>query len=387
MGKEFSERLNKLPSYLFAELDRKKEEVKKKGVEIIDLGVGDPDLPIPSPIVDELKKSVEDPSNHRYPSYEGMRRLRIAFSEWFRKRFRVYLDPDKEVIVLIGTKEGIAHLPLGLIDIGEIVLVPDPSYPVYYSASIFAGGNPYSMRLKEENHFLPDYTEISSPILNKTKLMFLNYPNNPTSAEGSLDFFKETLELAEKYDLFIAHDAAYSEISESPSDNKSFLEVEGAKDRVIEFHSLSKTFSMAGWRIGFAAGSEFLINALKKVKTHVDSGIFNAIQIAGIKALSIYERVIKERTRIYSERRKVFCSELDKGGFEYYRSKSTFYVWIKVPSGMNSMEFAERCLYNGVVLTPGRGFGEGGEGFVRVALTRGTNDLKEAALRIIKAVS
>jgi len=381
---DISEKLKKLPPYLFAELDRKKEEVKKRGIDVISLGIGDPDLPTPEEIVKALYEAALDPSNHRYPSYEGMLILREKFAEWFKKRFGVKLDPEKEVITLIGSKEGIAHLPLGIINREEYVLIPDPGYPVYYASTIFADGYPFFMPLFKSNNFLPDLSSIPEEIVKKTKLMFINYPNNPTSAIAPISFLKEVVEFALAHGIIIASDAAYSEIfwNEKPH---SILEVEGAMECAIEFHSLSKTFNMTGWRIGFAAGNRNIVNALLKVKTNVDSGVFQAIQYAGIKALEIYERVSLQNREIYKKRREIFLKGIEKLGLNAHPSDATFYVWVECPKGMSSMEMAERCLEKGVVITPGIGFGKYGEGFVRVALTVSEEKIEEACKRIEEA--
>lgn len=380
-----STKLKNLPPYLFAELDRKKEEVKKRGVEIISLGIGDPDLPTPSEIVEALSESARNPSNHRYPSYEGMLLLREKFAEWFKMRFGVSLDPEKEVITLIGSKEGIAHLPLAVVDPGDVVLIPDPGYPVYYASTIFAGGTPFSMPLLEKNHFLPDLSSIPGDVLKKAKLIFINYPNNPTSAKAPLSFLKEVIEFASKHGLIVASDSAYSEIF-SEEKPHSILEIDGAKELAIEFHSLSKTFNMTGWRIGFAVGNSEVVKALLEVKTNIDSGVFQAVQYAGIKALEIYNEVRQRNCEIYARRRKTLTKELDRMGLTYYPSDATFYVWIKCPRGLSSMEFARKTLEQGVLLTPGIGFGKYGEGFVRVALTVEEEKIYEAAKRVERAL-
>ncbi len=380
--KLLSQRISKLPTYLFVELDRKKEEVQKKGVDVIDLGVGDPDIPTPKEIVDEMKKQVEDPRNHVYPSYSGMDRFREKVAQWFEGRFGVSLDYKNEVISLIGSKEGIFHLPLAFIDPGDVVLVPDPAYPVYKASTIFAGGFPYPMPLREERGFLPDLASIPKAVFERTKIMFINYPNNPTSAVADLSFFEEAIFYAKKYQFLVAHDAAYSEIYFGDKPH-SILEVNGAKDVSVEFHSLSKTFSMTGWRIGFAVGGEGAISALGKVKTNVDSGVFNAIQLAGVKALDLSEELSKRHRDIYGKRRLLMGEALEKGGYRVFPSDATFYLWVKTPEGESSMGFAQRLLEEkGVLVTPGVGFGEFGEGYFRISLTVPDERLKEAAERI-----
>jgi LL-diaminopimelate aminotransferase len=381
---DVSEKLKKLPPYLFAELDKKKEEVKKRGIDVISLGIGDPDLPTSKEIIEALYRAALDPSNHRYPSYEGMFILREKFAEWFKRRFGVTLNPENEVITLIGSKEGIAHLPLGVINKEEYVLIPDPGYPVYYASTIFADGVPYFMPLLKTNNFLPDLSSIPGEVVKRTKLMFINYPNNPTSATAPLSFLKEVVQFALKHGIIIASDAAYSEIfwNEKPH---SILEVEGAMECAIEFHSLSKTFNMTGWRIGFAVGNRKIVNALLKVKTNVDSGVFQAVQYAGIKALEIYDKVSQQNREVYKKRREIFLKGIEKLGLNAHPSDATFYVWVECPENMSSMEMAERCLEKGVVITPGIGFGKYGEGFVRVALTVSEEKIEEACKRIGEA--
>jgi len=380
-----SEKLNKLPPYLFAELDRKKEEVKKRGVDVISLGIGDPDIPTPEEVIEALYEAALNPVNHRYPSYEGMIVLREKFAEWFKKRFGVNLDPEREVITLIGSKEGIAHLPLAVVNKEEYVLIPDPGYPVYYASTIFADGLPFFMPLLKVNNFLPDLSSIPEKIVKKAKLMFINYPNNPTSATAPLSFLQELVRFALKNGIIIASDAAYSEIfwNERPH---SILEVDGAMECAIEFHSLSKTFNMTGWRIGFAVGNREIVNALLRVKTNVDSGVFQAIQYAGIKALEIYDRVSRQNREIYKKRREILLRGIEKIGLNAHPSEATFYVWLECPKGLSSMKMAEKCLEKGVLLTPGIGFGKYGDGFVRIALTVSEERIEEACKRMEDAL-
>ncbi len=385
MAIELADRLKRLPPYLFAQLDEAKARQLARGVDVIDLGVGDPDLPTPKPIIDRMKKAVENPQHHRYPSYEGMLSFREAVARWYEKRFGVDLDPQREVITLIGSKEGIGHIPLAFVNPGEVVLVPDPSYPVYGGATILAGGEPFNVPLKEEKGFLPDLSSIPGDILARARLMFLNYPNNPTAAVASLDFFKEAVDFAREHGIILCHDAAYSEMyyGQPPC---SILEVEGARDVAIEFHSLSKTFNMTGWRIGMAVGNPAVIQGLKKVKTNIDSGAFQAIQEAGIEALD-GQHGVDDMRRVYRERRDLFVGELKKAGFQVEAPQATFYVWFPVPHGTNSITFATRALEEaGVVITPGVGFGSHGEGYVRAALTVSKERLEEAAQRLARVL-
>jgi len=284
-----AKRIAELPPYLFAEIDKKKTAIRKKGVDLIDLGIGDPDLPTPKPIIERLKKAAEDPRNHRYPSYEGTIEFRTAVAQWYEKRFDVQLNPETEVLSLIGSKEGIAHIPLAFVDPGDYVLVPSPGYPVYRVSTRFAGGNPYFLPLRKENGFLPNLSEVPREIAEKAKILFINYPNNPTAAIAEKPFYEEVIAFAERYGIIVCHDAAYSELAFDGFRPLSFLEVPGARELGIEFHSLSKTFNMTGWRIGFAVGHPEIIAGLGKVKTNIDSGVFQAIQEAGVEALTHFD--------------------------------------------------------------------------------------------------
>ena len=381
-----ADRLRKLPPYLFKEIDRKKTELRAKGVDLIDLGIGDPDLPTPEHIIEAMKKAVEDSANHRYPSYSGMLEFRAAVAEWYKKRFGVDLDPEKEVLTLIGSKEGIAHLPLAFINPGDVSLVPSPGYPVYNIATLFAGGESYFMPLLKENGFLPDLHAIPAEVLRRAKVMFINYPNNPTAAVADVKFFERVVDFAAQHGLLVCHDAAYSEVSFDGYRPASFLQAKGAKDVGIEFHSLSKTYNMTGWRVGFAAGNREAIDGLSAIKSNVDSGVFQAIQFAGITALRSDQSCVHKMIGVYKERRDFMVPELKKAGFEVDPPKASFYLWIKVPPGYSSAQLATRLLEKGVVVTPGNGFGEPGEGYFRIALTQKKERLEEAMQRI-KTVS
>jgi LL-diaminopimelate aminotransferase len=382
---KYSKKLSSLPPYLFIELDKKKKELQQRGMDIISLGVGDPDLPTPKHIIEEMKKAVEDPKNHQYPFGKGIKEFCNTVANWYKKRFNVVLDPETEIHSLIGSKEGIAHLPLAFVDEEDYVLVPDPGYPVYQSSVMFAGGKIFYMPLKEENKFLPDFDSIPKEILEKTKLMFLNYPNNPTTQVATKEFFKKAIDIAKKYNIIIAHDCAYSEIyfEEPPI---SFLEVEGAKEVGIEFHSLSKTYNMTGWRIGFVCGNKDIIAGLAKVKDNFDSGVFTAIQKAAIIALEGPQDCVEEMRKIYRDRRDVLIDGLKKIGLEPFLPKATFYVWCRAPKNETSISFVEKLLSVGVVCTPGIGMGKSGEGYVRFALTVTKERIKEAIERIKKVL-
>ena len=380
---ERARRIAQLPPYLFAEIDKKKTEMRKRGMDLIDLGIGDPDLPTPPPIIERLKKASEDSRNHRYPSYEGMLEFRTAVAEWYQRRFGVNLDPATEVLSLIGSKEGIAHIPLAFVDPGDVVLVPSPGYPVFSVATLFAGGIPHVLPLRKEDGFLPNFAEIPKSLAKKAKLLFINYPNNPTAAVAERPFYKAVIDFAQRYQIIVCHDAAYSEIAFEGYQPLSFLEIEGAKEVGIEFHSLSKTFNMTGWRIGFAVGHAEIVSALGKVKTNIDSGVFQAIQEAGIEALRHFDTPVPEAIQVYQKRRDVMVTGLREIGLEVDLPKATFYLWIQVPKKYTSSLFATLLLEQaGIVATPGNGFGEEGEGYVRMALTVDEPRLREAIERL-----
>lgn len=383
MNIKWADRIEKLPPYLFAEIDKKKNELVEKGVDVIDLGVGDPDTPTPDRIIEALYKAAKDPSTHRYPSYSGMLSWRKVVAEWYKDRFGVEADAGSEVVTLIGSKEGIAHTPLAFINPGDYALVPDPGYPVYSVSVSFAGGIPYKMPLLKENGFLPDLDSIPQSVLDKTKIMFLNYPNNPTAAVANGEFFKKVVEFAEKNNILVCHDAAYTEVAFDGYKPVSFLETEGAMDVGMEFHSLSKTFNMTGWRLGFAVGNQNAIAALGKVKTNIDSGAFQAIQYAGMEALRNYKDGLEDRIKLYQQRRDLFCKGLDEAGLSYEKPKATFYVWFEVPKGYTSSSFAAKLLEDsGIIVTPGNGFGENGEGFARISITIDTGRIDQAVDRL-----
>lgn len=380
---EMAKRIDQIPPYLFAEIDKRKEEMRKKGIDLIDLGIGDPDLPTPKLIIERLKKAAENPKNHRYPSYEGMIEFRTAVAQWYKRRFGIKLDPGTEVLSLIGSKEGIAHIPLAFVDPGDIVLVPSPGYPVYRVSTLFAGGTPYFLPLRKENGFLLNVSQIPESVAKKAKLLFINYPNNPTSAVAERSFFEEVVAFARRYQIIVCHDAAYSEVAFDGYHPLSFLEVEGAREVGVEFHSLSKTFNMTGWRIGFAAGHPEILAGLGRVKTNIDSGLFQAIQEAGTEALNHFDTPLPEIINIYERRRDVMVKGLRELGLEVDPPKATFYLWIQVPKGYTSAQFATALLEQaGIVATPGNGFGEDGEGFIRMALTVDEKRLKEAIERL-----
>jgi len=383
---DISKRLKNLPPYLFAEIDRIKKDLREKGIELVDLSIGDPDQPTPAHIIEKLCEAARDPKNHRYALDQGLLEFRVAISNWYKKRFNVELDPHTEIQPLIGSKEGIAHLPLAFLNSGDIALIPDPCYPPYKGGTILADGKPYLLPLLKENNFLPDLKKISSSILKRAKILFLNYPNNPTASICPEDFYREVIRFAHKNRILVCHDAAYSEISFDGYRAPSFLQFEGAKEIGIEFHSLSKTYNMTGWRIGWVCGNKEAVKAIGKIKTNIDSGIFQAIQIAGISALETDSSHIEKMNRMYKERRDFLIEGLGKIGWKIDKPLATFYVWAPLPKPFrSSLKFSQILLEEAkVVVTPGIGFGKFGEGFVRFSLTNSLEMIEEAVERIRK---
>lgn len=378
-----SERLEKIPPYLFAEIDRKIAEARAKGIDIISLGIGDPDKPTLQPVVDEMHKAIDNPKNHDYPPYNGTEQFRTAARDWMKKRFDVELNADTEILANIGSKEAIAHVFFAYVDKGDYTLVPDPGYPVYKNATIFAGGTPYAMPLLEENGFLPDLDKIPEDIAQKAKLMFVNYPNNPTGATADLEFYKKAVAFCKKYDILLCSDMAYSEMTYDGYKAPSVLQVEGAKDVTLEFYSHSKSYNMTGWRVGFVAGNADAIKALGTIKNNIDSGTFKAIQQAASAAFSVEQSYIDKLNGMYQERRDVMVKGLQELGWDIKPTKATFYIWIPTPNGMSSEEFATLMLEKAnVVVPPGIGYGKCGEGYIRIALTKDVETLKKALQRM-----
>ncbi len=379
----YAERIKTLPPYLFAAIDEMKQRAMARGVDIINLGIGDPDLPTPAPILQRMQKAVTDPQHHQYPSSSGMLSFRTAVADWYKRRFNVDVDPKSEVVTLIGSKEGIGHVPMAFIDPGDVVLVPSPGYPVYPVAASFAGGTAHAMPLLKRNGFLPDLNAVPPDVAQKAKLMFLNSPNNPTSVIADTAFFQRVVAFAKERHVIVCHDAAYSEIFYDGRRPPSFLEADGAMDVGIEFHSLSKTFNMTGWRLGFAVGRADVIAGLSQIKSNLDSGQFQAIQEAGITALESDDRITAGFRAIYQERRDVLVEGLKNLGLQFETPSATFYVWIEVPQGYTSASFTARLLEKaGLVTTPGNGFGAPGEGYVRMTITTTKERLAEAVDRL-----
>ncbi len=381
---KLADRLEKLPPYLFAEIDRIKAQVAARGVDIISLGIGDPDMPTPDFIIEAMKKALEKPANHAYPSYAGMPAYREAVADWYKMRFGASLDPKTEVVSLIGSKEGIAHFPLAFVNPGDLVLVCTPNYPVYNIATEFAGGVVKFVPLTEDNSFLPDLDAIDEATWVKAKAIFVNYPNNPTAAMADEAFYVKLIKLAKQYNVIVVHDTAYTEIYYNENNRPlSIMSVPGGKDVAIEFHSLSKTYNMTGWRIGMAVGNPDLVHGLGKIKENVDSGVFQAVQEAGIAALREGEPFAAELRAIYKQRRDTVIAALNKAGIRCNVPESTFYIWAHVPEGYTSSAFVSKVLQEtGVVVTPGNGFGAPGEGYFRISLTVNDARLEEAVSRI-----
>ena len=386
---ELANRVKSLPPYLFASVDAMISEAKGKGVDVISFGIGDPDIPTPQYIVEKASEEVRNPKNHQYPSYMGLREYRAAVAQYYESYFGVSLDPDKEVLALIGSKEGIAHLPWAILNPGDIALIPDPAYPVYKTATILCHATPYLMPLLEENAFLPNLKKIDEQVAKMAKLMYLNYPNNPTGAIAPLEFFEEAVDFARRNDIVLAHDAAYSQLGFDSYRPPGILQIPRAKEVAVEFFSLSKPFNMTGWRIGALVGRPEILDALGRIKTNIDSGVFGAIQRAGITALENEgkaDSAIIQNVEIYKRRSDLVTTYLRDLGWPIEPPKATFYFWIPVPAGFNSEEFSKYVFTKtGVFFTPGIGYGEYGEGYVRLSLTLGEERIREAFERLKKS--
>ena len=382
-----AKRIESLPPYLFAELDRKVSETKAKGVDVISFAVGDPDLPTPAHIVEAGARALADPANHRYPSYYGMLELREAIAGYYWRRFEVSLDPETQVLPLIGSKEGIAHLATAFVDPGDAVLVSEPGYPVYATSAILAGGSAISIPLTANEGFLPRLERVSPDDAAASKILWLNFPGNPTSAVADLDLFEAAVDLCRKHDLLLAHDAAYVELTYDGYRAPSVLQARGAEDVAIEFGSLSKTYNMTGWRVGWVVGAAEAIEAVGRVKTNIDSGIFNALQRAGIVALTGPQECIRDSVEVYRRRRDAVVEALNSSGWTLKAPLGSIYVWAPVPSGETSVGFSQFLLEQaGVVVAPGSGYGAHGEGYVRFSLTLPDDRLDEGMERVAQAM-
>ena len=380
---EEAKRIKQLPPYLFAMIEKTIEKAKAEGIDVISLGIGDPDRPTPKHIIDKLCEQSYNSENHGYPSSVGMISYRQAVAHYYKKRFGVKIDPKTEVVSLIGSKEGIAHISFCFLDPYDIALIPDPGYPVYGIGALLAGAEAYTMPLKAENGFLPDLDAIPADIAKKAKLMFVNYPNNPTGAIADDDFYKRLIVFAKDNDVIVCHDASYQDIAFNGYRPSSFLEYPGAKEVGIEFGSCSKSYNMTGWRIGWAVGNPRVIEALGRIKSNIDSGVFQAIQYAGIAALTGPQDCTLEISEVYCERRDIVIEGLNSMGWNIKPTKATIYLWVPVPKGYTSISFAEFVFdKTGVVITPGNGYGKYGEGYFRIALTVEKERLFEAIDRL-----
>ena len=376
----FSERMNRVPPYLFVQISRKIAEKKAQGIEVISFGIGDPDIPTPDYVIDALGEASHDAPNHRYPESEGLPEFRKGVADWYQRRFGVELDPEKEVISLIGAKEGIGHVAFCFLDAGDIALVPDPGYPVYAMGTLFAGGESYTLPLTEENEWLPDLNSIPDDVAGKAKLLWLNYPNNPTGAVADLEYYRKAIEFAEKHDIAVMHDACYTEVAYDGYRPPSFLQAEGAMDVGIEFHSLSKSYNMTGWRIGMAVGNAEMIDALLTIKSNLDSGVPQAVQHMAIEAMKRPLESVDERNAVYQARRDRIVPVLKDMGMKVESPKAGLYIWAGVPEGYTSAEFAEKLLEDtDVLMIPGGNYGAAGEGYVRLSITL-QDDLIDKAL-------
>jgi LL-diaminopimelate aminotransferase len=382
---EISNRLKNIPPYVFAEIAKKSQAVAARGVDVINLGIGDPDQPTPKFIVEAMQKALDNPANHKYPPFGGTPEYKQATAEWVKNRFGFTVDPVNEVTSLIGSKEGIHNIIMAYVDPGDIALIPDPAYPVYRTSTILAGGIPHFMPLKPENDFLPDLDAIPADIARKAKLMFINYPNNPTAGVCDLNFMKKAVEFAKQYDILLVHDLAYSEMTFDGYKAPSILEVPGAKEISIELHSLSKTYNMTGWRVGFAIGNEQAVKALAQIKSNIDTDVFRAIQVAAIAAMKGPRDHIEHCNKLYIERRDLAVDCFKKLGWNVKPNKATFYMWLPVPKGMTSNDFCTTMLEEaGIVVPPGTAYGPNGEGFFRMSLCTDKSRLKEAFERMEK---
>ncbi|MBD2486637.1 pyridoxal phosphate-dependent aminotransferase [Aulosira sp. FACHB-615] len=380
----FAKRLEKIPPYLFAEINRKRAKLVAEGVDIINMAIGDPDKPTPAHILQVMHAAIDNSATHNYPPYEGTQEFRQAAAKWMERRFGVTdLNPDTEVVASIGSKEAIHNTFLAFVEAGDYTLIPDPGYPVYRTSTIFADGEPFTMPLKAENQFLPDLNAIPEEIAQKAKLLWINYPNNPTGGVATLEFFAELVDFCKQYNILLCHDNAYSEMAYNGYKPPSVLQVPGAKDIAIEFHSLSKSYNMTGWRVGFVVGNALGIQGLRQVKTNVDSGVFKAIQTAAIAAYNTSEAELQTLMSVYQNRRDTIVKGLQSLGWPIQPPKATLYVWVPVPAGYTSAEFVNLLLDKcGIMVAPGSGYGVSGEGFFRIALTISEERMEEAIERM-----
>ena len=381
-----ADRVRALPQYVFARLDELKAKAREQGIDLIDLGMGNPDGAAPQPVIDAAIAALKNPANHGYPPFEGTASFRRAITNWYHRRYGVNLDPDSEALPLLGSKEGLGHLAIAYINPGDVVLVPSPSYPVHFRGPAIAGGDIYSLTLKPENDWLIDLSTIPDAVAEKAKILYFNYPSNPTAATAPREFFEEIVAFARKYEILLVHDLCYAELAFDGYQPTSLLEIPGAKDIGVEFHTMSKTYNMAGWRVGFVVGNSQIIQGLRTLKTNLDYGIFAALQTAAETALQLPDEYLHQVQERYLRRRDFLIQGLAELGWNIPKTKATMYLWIPCPSGMGSTDFALSVLQQtGVVVTPGNAFGAGGEGYVRISLILECDRLAEALRRFKQA--
>jgi LL-diaminopimelate aminotransferase len=381
-----AERIQKLPPYVFARLDELKAKAREQGLDLIDLGMGNPDGATPQPVIEAAIKALQNPANHGYPPFEGTANFRQAITNWYRRRYGVDLDPDSEALPLLGSKEGLAHLAIAYINPGDLILIPSPAYPVHFRGPIIAGGKVHSLILKPENDWLIDLAAIPDSVAQQAKILYFNYPSNPTAATAPREFFEEIVAFARKYEILLVHDLCYAELAFDGYQPTSLLEIPGAKDIGVEFHTLSKTYNMAGWRVGFVVGNRHIIQGLRTLKTNLDYGIFAALQTAAETALQLSDDYLHEVQERYRTRRDFLIQGLTELGWNLSKTKATMYLWIPCPVGVSSTEFALKVLQQtGVVFTPGNAFGVAGEGYVRISLIAECDRLGEALHRLKQA--
>ena len=380
---KFASRIDRVPPYLFVGISRKIAEKRQQGIDVISFGIGDPDIPTPDAVVDKLRETALDTPNHRYPETDGLPEFRQAVAHWYQRRFGISVHPDKETLPLIGAKEGIGHAALCFIEPGDIALVPDPGYPVYSVGTWFAGGECHWMPLLEENGWMPDLDAIPDDVADKARVIWLNYPNNPTGAIADAGYFAKVVEFAKEHDVAVLHDASYSEVAFDAYRPVSFLETPGAIDVGVEFHSLSKSYNMTGWRLGMAVGNEEIINALMVIKSNLDSGVPNAIQYMGMEAMELSQEEIDARNAIYERRRDRVVETLQAIGLDAIPPKASLYVWTRIPEGFSSAEFTELLLEEAdIVVTPGNGYGQYGEGYIRLSLTISDEEMEKGLAKL-----
>lgn len=381
-----AERLRTLPPYVFARLDELKARAREEGLDLIDLGMGNPDGSTPQPVVEAAIAALQDSANHGYPPFEGTASFRAAITDWYFRRYQVKLDPDGEALPLLGSKEGLTHLAIAYINPGDLVLVPSPSYPAHFRGPLIAGGAIHNIILKAEQDWLIDLGSIPDEVADRAKVLYFNYPNNPTAATAPREFFEEVVAFARQHEILLVHDLCYAELAFDGYQPTSLLEIPGAKEIGVEFHTLSKTYNMAGWRVGFVVGNRDVIQGLRTLKTNMDYGIFAALQRAAETALQLPDVYLHEVQARYRSRRDFLIAEFAKLGWNVPKTRATMYLWVPCPPGISSTDFALRVLQQtGVVVTPGRAFGRGGEGYVRVSLIAGRDRLQEAMDRLREA--